>query len=135
MRKKDLLLQDWKECIQHIRFFKDQTNKMYLWELGLLPVIGIGIAIKFFSDGNVFLSSVALLALSPILGYADFIIAANVRDFRISKEISEKIEKELGTSLEIRMEKSRRKNQIRMTGLEDVKIKFSISTLRDGLNT
>ncbi len=109
MSKKDLLLEDWKECMQHTRLFRDQTNKMYLWELGLLPMVGFGVAIKLFSDGYTLYSGIAFIILSLIMGYADFIFDANVKEFQSIKEVSKQIEKKLGTSLSTRINKEYKK--------------------------
>ena len=71
INKKELLLEDWKQCMENIRFFRDQVNKMSLWEFGLFPAIGIGIAVVLFREGNMLYSGITIIILSIILGFID----------------------------------------------------------------
>ncbi|MCD6445953.1 hypothetical protein J7L49_04125 [Candidatus Bathyarchaeota archaeon] len=120
MKKEELLLQDWKECMENIRFFRDQINKMSLWEFAPFPSIGIAIALKFIIiDGNFLYSGITFILLSFILGFVDNLNHINARYSLICIKIAQDIEKELGTSL------SRRIKEKWMKDLKMIKNIFS----------
>lgn len=103
MDKKDLLFEDWKECVENIRFFRDQINKMSIWEFALFPAVGIAIALKFVVDGSLVYSGITLLLLSFLLGLIDNLAHFNARYSDMDILIAKEIEKKLGTSLVTRI--------------------------------
>lgn len=100
MNKKDLLFEDWKQCMENIRFFREQINKMSLWEFALLPSVGIAIALNFILVYNNLLNAgTTFIVLSVILGFVDNLTHLNARYSLIYIKIAQDLEKELGTSL------------------------------------
>jgi len=99
MNNEDKLIKDWKECLENIRFFRNQINKLAVWQIGLLPLIGIGVSIKFMNDGNFLFSGISLIVLFFIMGFIDNITHINARYSLICIYIGQDIEKKLGTNL------------------------------------
>ncbi len=99
MNSKEKLFEDWKECLENIRFYRNQMNKLSIWELGLLPLIGISVAIKFMSDYNFLFSGLTLIVLYFIMGFVDNLTHINARYSLINIKIGQEIEDKLGTKL------------------------------------
>jgi len=99
MKKEDLLFEDWKECMTNIRFYRDQINKMSLWEFALFPAIGITVATKFLLESNQLYAGITLIFLSLILGFIDNLCHLNARYSLINIKIAKELEIALGTSL------------------------------------
>lgn len=98
VKRKAMLLEEWKETRKHVLHYHEELNKVSMWVIGILSVI-FGSVINLLINEQFILSGLLLSSSFWLISYLSYIQKRNAIYYIGSIERSNELEKPLGIRL------------------------------------